>query len=56
MDKVRPAWDYLDFGKGKEDGLGSASTPSSVRLDAWVAGKYIILGFIAPVTTKPTPP
>jgi hypothetical protein len=53
--KVGPVFDYLDFGNGKEDGLGSTATASSVRLDAWVAGKYLIFGFIAPVTTKPTP-
>lgn len=46
--------DYLDFGNGKEDGLGSTLTARSVRLDAWVAGGYIFLTFIAPVTS-PTP-
>ena len=35
--------DYLDFCNGKEDGLGSTTTAASVRLDAWVAGKYIVL-------------
>ena len=49
--KVGPVYDYLDFGNGKEDGLGSTSKATSVRLDAWVAGKYIILGFSAPVVT-----
>jgi hypothetical protein len=49
--KVGPVYDYLDFGNGKEDGLGSTSTASSVRLDAWVAGKFIVLTFSAPVVT-----
>jgi len=44
--------DYLDFGSGKEDGLGSTMTMSSVRLDAWVAGGYIFLGFSGPVTSN----
>jgi hypothetical protein len=35
--------DYLDYGNGKEDGLGSTAAAASVRLDAWVAGKYIVL-------------
>jgi hypothetical protein len=48
--------DYLDFGNGKEDGLGSTVKAGSVRLDAWVAGSYIFLAFSAPVTPKvPTP-
>lgn len=49
--KVNGVWDYLDFGNGKEDGLGSLSTAKSIRLDAWVASsKYIILTFSAPAT------
>jgi hypothetical protein len=48
--------DFLDFGSGKEDGLGSTSKAGSVRLDAWVAGKYIFLTFIAPVSTTPSKP
>lgn len=44
--------DYLDFGSGKEDGLGSTVKDSSVRLDAWIAGKYIFLGFSGPVTSN----
>jgi len=48
--------DFLDFGSGKEDGLGSTSAAGSVRLDAWVAGKYIFLTFIAPVSTTPSKP
>ena len=44
--------DYLDFGSGKEDGLGSTMTMSSVRLDAWVAGGHIFLGFSGPVTSN----
>jgi hypothetical protein len=48
--------DYLDFGNGKEDGVGSTMKAGSVRLDAWVAGKFIFLAFSAPVTpTVPTP-
>ncbi len=47
--------DYLDFGNGKEDGLGSTKSMASVRLDAWVAGGYIFLGFSGPVTSaKPS--
>ena len=53
--KVGPVFDYLDFGNGKEDGLGSTASAKSLRLDAWVAGKYIVLGFIAPVVIKPSP-
>ncbi len=52
--KVGPVYDYLDFGNGKEDGLGSTSSAGSVRLDAWVAGNYIILTFSAPVV-NPAP-
>ena len=40
--------DYLDFGNGKEDGVGSTSKAGSLRLDSWVAGKYIFLTFYAP--------
>ena len=48
--------DYLDFGNGKEDGVGSTMKAGSVRLDAWVAGKFIFLAFSALVTpTVPTP-
>jgi hypothetical protein len=47
--------DYLDFGNGKEDGLGSTMKMGSVRLDAWVAGNYIFLGFSGPVKSpKPS--
>ena len=46
--------DYLDFGNGKEDGLGSTATAGSVRLDAWVAAdKYIILTFSQPAAAVP---
>ena len=45
----RPVTDYLDFGNGKEDGVGSLSSAKSLRLDAWVAnGKYVILTFSQP--------
>jgi len=44
--------DYLDFGNGKQDGLGSTSAMGAVRLDAWVAGPYIFLGFSGPVTSS----
>ena len=48
--------DYLDFGNGKEDGVGSTSKAGSLRLDAWVAGKYVILTFSAPaVAPAPAP-
>ena len=47
--------DYLDFGNGKEDGLGSTASAGSIRLDSWVAGgKYIILTFSQPASAKPT--
>ena len=45
--------DYLDFGNGKEDGVGSTSKAGSLRLDAWVAGKYVILTFSAPAVATP---
>jgi hypothetical protein len=48
--------DYLDFGSGKEDGLGSTSKAGGVRLDAWVAGKFIFLTFSAPVSVTATKP
>lgn len=47
--KVGGVTDYLDYGNGKEDGLGSLSKAASLRLDAWVAnGKYVVLTFSAP--------
>jgi hypothetical protein len=47
--------DYLDFGNGKEDGLGSTAKAGSVRLDAWVAGgQYVILTFTGPAAAKPS--
>ena len=45
---------YLDFGSGKEDGLGSTVSSSSVRLDAFVFHKYIIMVQTAPVSVKPS--
>jgi hypothetical protein len=45
--------DYLDFGNGKEDGVGSLSKAGSLRLDAWVAGKYVIMTFSAPAIATP---
>jgi hypothetical protein len=45
--------DYLDFGNGKEDGVGSTAKAGSLRLDAWVAGKYVILTFSAPAIATP---
>jgi hypothetical protein len=45
--------DYLDFGNGKEDGVGSTAKAGSLRLDAWVAGKYVILTFSAPAVATP---
>lgn len=45
--------DFLDLGNGKEDGLGSTSKAGSIRLDAWVAGKFIVLTFSAPATATP---
>lgn len=46
--------DYLDFGNGKEDGVGSTSKAGSLRLDAWVAGKFIVLTFSAPAKSTPS--
>jgi hypothetical protein len=46
--------DYLDFGNGKEDGVGSLSTAGSIRLDSWVAGGYIFLTFSQPATGTPS--
>jgi hypothetical protein len=47
--------DYLDFGNGKEDGLGSTMSAGSIRLDAWVAGgKYIVLTFSGPASSTPS--
>jgi hypothetical protein len=43
--------DYLDFGNGKEDGLGSTAKAGGVRLDAWATKHYIFLTFSAPVAT-----
>ncbi len=48
--------DYLDFGNGKEDGVASTSKAGSLRLDAWVAGKYVILTFSAPAVATPPAP
>lgn len=48
--------DYLDFGNGKEDGVGSTSKAGSLRLDAWIAGKYVILTFSAPAIATPPAP
>jgi hypothetical protein len=48
--------DYLDFGNGKEDGVGSTSSAGSLRLDAWVAGKYVILTFSEPAVATPPAP
>ncbi len=45
---------YLDFGNGKEDGLGSTMSAKSVRLDAFVFHKYIIMVQTAPVSVKPS--
>ena len=45
--------DYLDFGNGKEDGVGSTAKAGSLRLDAWVAGKYVILTFSTPAVATP---
>lgn len=54
--KVGVVNDYLDFGSGKEDGLGSTSTAGSVRLDAWVSGNFIFLTFSAPAVQVPAKP
>jgi hypothetical protein len=45
--------DYFDFGNGKEDGVGSTSKAGSLRLDSWVAGKYVIFTFSAPAVATP---
>ena len=52
--KVGGVTDYLDFGNGKEDGLGSLSTAVSLRLDAWVVGNFIVLGFSQPAMAAPS--
>jgi hypothetical protein len=50
--KVGPVTDYLDFGNGKEDGLGSLSSAGALRLDAWVAnGNYVVLAFSQPAVS-----
>ena len=47
--KVGPVWDYLDYGNGSEDGLGSLASARSLRLDAWVTNnKYVLVTFSAP--------
>lgn len=48
--------DYLDQGSGKEDGLGSTSKAPSVRLDAWIAGNYIVLTQTVPAAASPSKP
>ena len=48
--------DYLDQGNGKEDGLGSTAKASSVRLDAWITGNYIVLTFTVPATATASKP
>lgn len=45
---------YLDFGNGKEDGLGSTVKATSVRLDAFVFHNYILMIQTAPVSVKPS--
>ena len=45
---------YLDFGSGKEDGLGSTVKATSVRLDAFVFHNYILMIQTAPVSVKPS--
>jgi hypothetical protein len=52
--KVGPITDYLDYGNGKEDGLGSLSKSGGLRLDAWVSGNYIFLTFSQPPSTTPS--
>jgi len=51
-----PVTTYLDFGNGKEDGLGSTAKAKNLRLDAWVVGNYIILTFSAPASVKASAP
>ncbi len=45
---------YLDFGNGKEDGLGSTVKATSVRLDAFVFHNYILMIQTAPLSVKPS--
>ena len=45
---------YVDFGNGKEDGLGSTATASGVRLDSFVAGHFIVLTQTVPASAKPS--
>jgi hypothetical protein len=46
--------DYLDFGNGKEDGLGSMSKAAGLRLDAWVAGRYLVFADTTPASVVPS--
>jgi hypothetical protein len=41
---------YVDYGNGKEDGLGSTASAGSVRLDTFAAGHYVINFFSSPIT------
>jgi hypothetical protein len=45
---------YVDFGNGKEDGLGSNATAYGVRLDSFVAGHFIVLIQTVPASPKPS--
>ena len=47
--------DYLDFGNGKEDGIGSLSKAGSIRLDAWVAPQgFLVFTFSQPASATPS--
>jgi hypothetical protein len=48
--------DWVDYGNGKEDGLGSFVSDTSIRLDAFRAGRYIILIQTSPALTAAVPP
>lgn len=54
MTMVGGVMDYVDFGNGKEDGVGSLSKAGSIRLDAWVAGSYDFFTFSQPASATPT--
>jgi hypothetical protein len=45
---------FIDYGNGKEDGLGSTSTAGSVRLDTFAAGGYVINFFSSPISSTTT--
>ncbi len=45
---------YVDFGNGKEDGLGSTASANGVRLDSFVAGRFLVLTQSVPAAATPS--